>query len=153
MCAVPGWTDVGASREEFGLRHRAASETRSIPVPPVLVAMLRAHIARYGSSPGGYPCRTARGGPLNDTGWGEVWQRARPVALTRAQQASPWPAAPTIGKSGPLYLTLRMGSVRIWFKSGTADLDDISKRWMTASCQSCSRASQRRWRISRVMWV
>jgi hypothetical protein len=28
-----------------------------------------------------------------------------------------------------------------------------SERSMTASCQSCWRASQRRWRISRVMWV
>ena len=28
-------------------QHRAADETRSIPIPPVLVAMLRAHIQRY----------------------------------------------------------------------------------------------------------
>jgi hypothetical protein len=51
--------------------------------------MLRAHIARYGTSPGGHLFRTARGRPLNDTGWGEVWQHARPAALTPAQQASP----------------------------------------------------------------
>jgi hypothetical protein len=88
-CAGTGWTDDGASREERGLKHRAPGETRSIPIPPVLVAMLRAHIARYGTSPGGHLFRTARGGPLNDTGWGEVWQRARPVALTAAQEASP----------------------------------------------------------------
>ncbi len=83
------WTDDGASREERGLKHRAPGETRSIPIPPVLVKMLRAHIARYGTGPGGRLFRTARGGPLNDTGWGEVWQRARPKALTPAQQASP----------------------------------------------------------------
>jgi hypothetical protein len=41
--------------------------------------MLRAHIARYGISPGGHLFPAARGGPLNDTGWGEVWQRPRPV--------------------------------------------------------------------------
>jgi hypothetical protein len=80
-CAGTGWTDDGASREERGLKHRAPGETRSIPIPPVLVKMLRAHIARYGTSPEGYLFRTARGGPLNDTGWGEVWQRARPIAL------------------------------------------------------------------------
>jgi hypothetical protein len=28
------WTDDGASREERGLKHRAISETRSIPIPP-----------------------------------------------------------------------------------------------------------------------
>jgi integrase len=82
-CAGTGWTDDGASREERGLKHRAPGETRSIPIPPVLVTMLRAHIARYGTTPGGRLFRTARGGPLNDTGWGEVWQRARPKALTR----------------------------------------------------------------------
>jgi integrase len=87
-CAGTGWTDDGASREERGLKHRAPGETRSIPIPPVLARMLRALIARYGTGPDGRLFRTARGGPLNDTGWGEVWQRARPVALTPAQQAS-----------------------------------------------------------------
>lgn len=88
-CAGTGWTDDGASREERGLKRRAPGETRSILIPPVLVTMLRAHIARYGTSPGGRLFRTARGGPLNDTGRGEVWQCARPLALTPAQQASP----------------------------------------------------------------
>src|SRR5437763_665067 len=83
------WTDDGASREERGLKHRAANETRSIPIPPVLAQMLRAHIQRYGTGPGGRLFRTSRGGPLNDTGYGEVWQRARPIVLTPAQQASP----------------------------------------------------------------
>jgi integrase len=78
------WTDDGASREERGLKHRAPGETRSIPIPPALVQMLRGHIARYGTGPGGRLFRTRRGGPLNDTGYGEVWQRARPAALTVA---------------------------------------------------------------------
>ena len=38
----------------------------------------RAH-RPLGTSPGGHLFRTARGGPLNDTGWGEVWQRALPA--------------------------------------------------------------------------
>jgi integrase len=108
-CAGTGWTDDGASREERGLKHRAAGETRSIPIPPILVAMLRAHIARYGTSPGGHLFRTARGGPLNDTGWGEVWQRARPVALTSAQQASPLARRP---------YDLRHAAVSLWLNAG-----------------------------------
>jgi hypothetical protein len=40
--------------------------------------------------------RTARGGPLNDTGYGEVWEQARRAALTPAQQATPLAAAVTI---------------------------------------------------------
>ncbi|MGI8450557.1 MAG: tyrosine-type recombinase/integrase, partial [Streptosporangiaceae bacterium] len=108
-CAGTGWTDDGASREERGLKHRAPGETRSIPIPAVLVAMLRAHIARYGISPDGRLFRTARGGPLNDTGWGEVWQRARPLALTPAQQASPLARRP---------YDLRHAGVSLWLNAG-----------------------------------
>ena len=108
-CAGTGWTDDGTSREERGLKHRAAGETRSIPIPPVLVKMLRAHTARYGTSPDGHLFRTARGGPLNDTGWGEVWQRARPVALTPAQQASPLARRP---------YDLRHAAVSLWLNAG-----------------------------------
>jgi integrase len=108
-CAGTGWTDDGASREERGLKHRASGETRSIPIPPVLVKMRRAHSARYGTGPGGHLFRTARGGPLNDTGWGEVWQRARPVALTPAQQASPLARRP---------YDLRHAAVSLWLNAG-----------------------------------
>ena len=108
-CAGTGWTDDGASREERGLKHRAPGETRSIPIPPILVTMLRAHIARYGTSPEGRLFRTARGGPLNDTGWGEVWQRARPLALTPAQQASPLARRP---------YDLRHAAVSLWLNAG-----------------------------------
>ena len=103
------WTDDGASREERGLKHRGANETRSIPIPPVQVRMLRAHIARYGTGPGGRLFRTARGGPLNDTGYGEVWQRARPSALTPAQLASPLARRP---------YDLRHAAVSLWLNAG-----------------------------------
>ena len=103
------WTDDGASREERGLKHRAATETRSIPIPPVLVRMLGAHIARYGTGPRGRLFRTARGGPLNDTGYGEVWQRARPKALTPVQQASPLARRP---------YDLRHAAVSLWLNAG-----------------------------------
>jgi integrase len=103
------WTDDGASREERGLKHRTASETRSIPIPPVLVQMLRAHIQRYDTGPGGRLFRTARGGPLNDTGYGEVWQRARTLALTPAQQASPLARRP---------YDLRHAAVSLWLNAG-----------------------------------
>jgi integrase len=103
------WTDDGASREARGLKHRAVNETRSIPIPPALVRILRAHIRRYGTGPGGRMFRTARGGPLNDTGYGEVWQRARPKARTPAQQASPLARRP---------YDLRHAAVSLWLNAG-----------------------------------
>jgi hypothetical protein len=35
------------------LKHRAAHETRTIPIPPDLARLLRAHIRRYGTTPDG----------------------------------------------------------------------------------------------------
>ena len=47
------WTDHGTARQERGLKHRTAHETRTIPVPPELVQLLRAPIRRYGTTPDG----------------------------------------------------------------------------------------------------
>jgi len=107
--AGTAWTDDGASRQERGLKHRPAGDTRSIPIPPVLVELLRNHIKRYGTAPGGRVFATARGGPLNDTGYGEVWDRARRAALTPAQQATPLARRP---------YDLRHAAVSLWLSSG-----------------------------------
>jgi len=103
------WTDDGASRQERGLKHRSTGETRSIPIPPVLTGMLTDHIRRYGTTAEGHLFRTARGAPLNDTGYGQVWQRARPGALTPAQVASPLARRP---------YDLRHAAVSLWLNAG-----------------------------------
>jgi hypothetical protein len=126
--SIAAWTDDGASREERGLKHRAVNETRSIPIPPALVRILRAHIQRYGTGPGGRLFRTARGRPLNDTGYGEAWQRARPKALTPAQQASSLARRP---------YDLRHAAVSLWLNAGVPATDVAPA---TAS-PSCSRST------------
>lgn len=83
------WTDDGSARQARGLKHRAQDETRSIPIPPVLVQMLRAHLKKYGTGPGGRVFQTARGGIIQDSAYTAVWQAARQAALTPAQHASP----------------------------------------------------------------
>ncbi len=75
------WTDGGASREERGIKHRAGNETRTIPIPPVLVRMLPAHIARYGTGPGGRLFRTARGGPSTTPGTAKPGSVSAPSRL------------------------------------------------------------------------
>ena len=72
---APGrdWTDDGTARQARGLKHRAQHETRSIPIPPVLVQLLRAHLKRYGTSPDGRIFRTARGGILQDSAYSADW--------------------------------------------------------------------------------
>src|SRR5258708_23116478 len=84
-----GWTDDGAARQARGLKHRAEHEMRSIPIPPALNWLLRAHLRAYGTSPDGRLFRTARGRPLHDSACSAVWPAARAAALTPPQQASP----------------------------------------------------------------
>jgi integrase len=69
------WTDEGTARQERGLKHRADNETRTIPVPPVLVRRLRAHIKRYGTTVDGRIFQPARGGILQDSGYNESGTR------------------------------------------------------------------------------
>ena len=103
------WTDEGTARQERGLKHRAAHETRTIPVPPELVRLLRAHIRRYGATSDGRVFQTARGGILQDSGYNEVWTEARKQALTPAQFRSPLGRRP---------YDLRHAAVSLWLNSG-----------------------------------
>jgi integrase len=89
------WTVEGTARQERGLKHRADNETRTIPIPPVLVGLLRAHIKRSGTNLDGRVFQTARGGILQDSGYNEVWDQARKAALTPAQYRSPLGRRPT----------------------------------------------------------
>lgn len=76
------WTNDGQSHEERGLKRRARNATREVPIPPVLVQLLREHVAAYGVAPDGRLFRAARGGRLLTKETAAVWKRARGIALT-----------------------------------------------------------------------
>jgi integrase len=103
------WTDHGTARQERGLKHRAACETRTIPIPPDLVALLRAHIRRYGTTPDGRIFQTARGGIIQDSAYSADWAEARKRALPPAQHRSPLGRRP---------YDLRHAAVSLWLNSG-----------------------------------
>jgi integrase len=107
--AGTAWTDHGTSRQERGLKHRADHETRTIPIPPDLVKLLRAHIKRYGTTTDGRIFQTARGGILQDSAYGTVWTEARKQTLTPAQCRSPLGRRP---------YDLRHAAVSLWLNSG-----------------------------------
>ncbi|GAB2872559.1 tyrosine-type recombinase/integrase [Streptomyces mayteni] len=75
------WTDNGEAHDQRGLKKRSRKAVRIVPIPPVLVAMLRWHIEAYGTTPDGRIFRTLRGGLLHESGYGEVWARARQEVL------------------------------------------------------------------------
>ncbi|MEV0408917.1 site-specific integrase [Actinoallomurus sp. NPDC050550] len=75
------WTDTGDVHDDRGLKHRSRKATRSVPIPPVLVRLLREHIERYGVAPDGRLFRSVNGNPIHPTTYGRVWKRARALGL------------------------------------------------------------------------
>ncbi|RKE19634.1 tyrosine-type recombinase/integrase [Streptomyces sp. TLI_171] len=103
------WTDNGKPHDERGLKWRAESETRPIPIPPELVEMLREHINAHGVAPDGRLFRTNRGGLVQESGYGVVWQRARREAFAPEQVESPLATRP---------YDLRHAGISLWLNSG-----------------------------------
>ncbi len=104
-----GFDDYVAAAAGEGSAASAAHETRTIPIPPQLVKLLRAHIKRYGTTPDGRIFQTARRGILQDSAYGAVWTEARKEALTAAQCRSPLGRRP---------YDLRHAAVSLWLNSG-----------------------------------
>ena len=103
------WTDSGEGFDDRGLKHRPDDDTRSVPIPPELVMILREHIEEFGTAADGRLFRTATGGMIYDHT--ATWAAARTFALTPEQVASPMAARP---------YDLRHGAVSLWLNGGVA---------------------------------
>jgi integrase len=103
------WTDDGGTREIRGLKHRAKTEVRPVPIPPELVRLLRQHIERYGVTADGRLFRAARGGHLAQSFYGRLWRDGRAKALAPEQVASPLAGRP---------YDLRHAAVSLWLNGG-----------------------------------
>ncbi|MFJ8251255.1 tyrosine-type recombinase/integrase [Streptomyces sp. NPDC094466] len=113
-----GWTDDGKSYEERGLKRRARKATRPVPIPPVLVALLRTHLDEHGAAPDGQLFRAVRGGRVRSTEYTEVWQAARLKALSAEEAATPLADVP---------YSLRHAGVSLWIKAGV-DPVEVARR-------------------------
>ena len=103
------WTSSRTSHEQRGLKHRPDGAIRMVPVPPVLVAMLRAHQAPYGTAPDGRLFRGTRGGPLSESVYGRAWHAARTLALGPGLAASGLARRPC---------DLRHADLSLWLNAG-----------------------------------
>ena len=103
------WTDTGSAHGERGLKHRAADETRTVPIPPELVAILRTHIGTFGVATDGRIFSSERGHPVASTAISDVWAEARTLAFTPAQVISPLAGRP---------YDLRHAGVSLWLAAG-----------------------------------
>lgn len=113
-----GWTDDGKPYEVRGLKRRARKATRSIPIPPVLVEMLRAHLNAYGTAEDGRLFRAARGGRVRSTEYTDLWQAARKKALPDEDVATPLAEVP---------YALRHAGISLWIKA-RVDPVEVARR-------------------------
>ncbi|MEU8621139.1 hypothetical protein [Streptomyces sp. NPDC048623] len=113
-----GWTDDGKSYEQRGLKRRARTATRSVPIPPVLTAMLREHKERYGVADDGRLFRAAMGGRVRSTEYRELWDSARLKALSATEAKKPLVDVP---------YSLRHAGVSLWINSGV-DPVEVARR-------------------------
>ncbi|TQE34621.1 tyrosine-type recombinase/integrase [Streptomyces ipomoeae] len=103
------WTDSGEAHDKKGLKHRSRKAVRVVPIPPRLVALLRWHITVHGVAPDGRLFRTARGGMVQESGYGEVWANARQEVLTPQECATKLAKRP---------YDLRHTAVSTWLSAG-----------------------------------
>ncbi|MFF6940758.1 tyrosine-type recombinase/integrase [Streptomyces lavendulae] len=83
------WTDSGNRHDRRGLKSREIKADRPVPIPPVLVAMLRDHIKEFGKATDGRIFSNERGAVLGTSSYWRVWQEARPFALPPDRAAAP----------------------------------------------------------------
>ncbi|MFD3755936.1 site-specific integrase [Streptomyces sp. NPDC058622] len=113
-----GWTDGGTPYDDRGLKRRARKASRSVPVPPVLVQLLRSHLEREGTAADGRLFRAVEGGRVGSNEYTRVWDEARGKALPAADVGSPLAEVP---------YSLRHAGVSLWIKAGV-DPVEVARR-------------------------
>ncbi|MDI3344368.1 site-specific integrase [Streptomyces sp. AJ-1] len=83
------WTDSGQRNDRRGLKAREINMDRPVPVPPILVAILREHVDEFGTAKDSRLFGNERGGVLGTSSYWRVWQEARPLALPPDKVSSP----------------------------------------------------------------
>lgn len=103
------WTDSGERHDVRGLKAREANRDRPVPIPPLLVRMLREHIKEFGTAEDGRLFANERGGVLGTSSYWRVWQEARLIALPPDRVASPLAQRP---------YDLRHACITNWLNAG-----------------------------------
>jgi integrase len=84
-------------------------ETRSVPSPPELTALLTDHLATFGTTADDLRFRGVRQDQLAESTYARVWRKARVKALTEDEAAGPLAGRP---------YDLRHAAVSTWLNAG-----------------------------------
>ncbi|MEU7663355.1 tyrosine-type recombinase/integrase [Streptomyces lincolnensis] len=103
------WTDSGQRHDKRGLKMRDPEADRPVPIPPILVAMLRAHVKEFGTAADGRVFQNERGGLVGTSSYWRVWEEARPLAFPPHKVASPLAGKPYDGRATCITDWLRSG--------------------------------------------
>lgn len=103
--------------QRHGLKHRAETETRPVPIHPELAKLLREHRAEYGTGPGGRIFRLTTGKIVTDRAYLAVFHKARTAAFTEAEAASLIARRP---------YDLRHAAVSTWLNARVAPAKSLS---------------------------
>jgi hypothetical protein len=84
------WSETGARRDRRALKHRDKGDTRPVPCPPQLTAVLHEHLREVGTDAEGFLFRGIREtGQLAESTYSRAWRNARKIALSPDEYASP----------------------------------------------------------------
>ncbi|MFF2616377.1 tyrosine-type recombinase/integrase [Kitasatospora sp. NPDC058046] len=128
------WTDDGKTHDERGLKRRARKATRDVPIPPVLVAMLREHLQTYSTGTGGRLFRASEGGPVLSKEYAAVWKKIRDAWLRNEEQARAHEPhdidslPPQVDeKLAEVPYAMRKAGITLWLVSGV-DPTEVARR-------------------------
>jgi integrase len=138
------WTDDGAVHQASKPKGGPRNAIRRVPIPPVLVAMLREHVREHGTASDGRLFQTYRGGIyLPSTLW-HVLRKARREVFTAAQLASPLVRRPydfrhagvswrlNAGTPAPLVAEWAGHTVEVLLRIYAHCIDGDDERWFGA---------------------
>ncbi|WP_460069519.1 tyrosine-type recombinase/integrase [Streptomyces sp. YKOK-I1] len=112
------WTDSGERHDRRGLKAREAKSDRPVPIPPILVAILRAHLDTFGTAKEGRVFGNERGGVVGSSTYWRVWEEAREYALPPERVASPLAGRP---------YDLRHACITRWLNAGVP-IAEVARR-------------------------
>jgi integrase len=108
------WTDSGMNRDRRQLKQRAVGESRTVPCPPELTALLHRHIEQFGYARDGLFRGERNEDELPKGTINRYWRRARAAAFSPDVYASPLAATP---------YDLRHAAVSTWLNAGVPATD------------------------------
>lgn len=112
------WTDSGERHDRRGLKAREAKSNRPVPIPPVLVAILRAHLDSFGTAKEGRVFGNERGEVVGSSTYWRGWEGAREYALPLERVDSPLTGRP---------YDLRHACITRWLNAGVP-IAEVARR-------------------------